>query len=313
MFKRKYSSRYGTRKYGTRKYGTRKYGTRKYGTIKKKSGLPHTTVRTLGRYSDPIAQQRLAPRKAHIQLCQRYSCVDTVPQAAGVGVITVQFFCNNNISGTSFVAPGDNIDGLSALMKVQASANGPRGLNNILFDRFIYAMVLASAIRVRVERTDGPSNVTDGEFYVALTPLSSLDANQVCAGVPTTHMVYGTNTWIGATPQQKWDSVLDMPGTRYGRIGNWNGGLSQKVILKMKHNQSYFNPEPEWIGSSGTNLWCTRTTPGVLPGTSFWNYYALTYYSPQGIAGAVAIPVNVNVDQRWYCRGFDPVAAAILT
>lgn len=284
-------------------------------TMKKRrrKGLPKTRVTTLGRYVDPIAQARLNPRRAKIQLSQRYTCVDTVPQSAGVGVISSMFFCNNNISPAAFVSPGDNIDGLSTLMKVQSAANPPRGVNQKLFDLFIYGMVMASAIRVRVERTNGPSNLTDGEFYVALTPLSHPDAVQVVGGVAGTHLVYGTNVFTGSTPQQQWDSVIDMPGTRYGRIGNWNGGLSQKVILRMKHNQAYFNPEPSWVAASGSSLWCSRTSPLVFGGTNFWNWYALTFYSPQGIASAAAIPINIMVDQRWYVRAWDPVAPAILT
>lgn len=286
---------------------------RKRRTFKKKRALPRTRVRTMGRYADPIAQARLNPRRARIQLCQRYTCVDTVPQAAGVGVITTMYFCNNNICPAAFVAPGDNIDGLDAALKVQSAANPPRGLNQKLFDQFIYAMVMASSLKVRVERTNGPSNPTDGEFYVAMTPLSHPDADQVVGGVPSTHLVYGTNVFTGSTPQQQWDSVIDMPGTRYGRIGNWNGGLSQKVILRMKHNQTYFNPEPSWVAASGSNLWCSRTSPSVFGGTNYWNWYALTFYAPQGITGATAIPVNIMVDQRWYCRAWDPVAPAILT
>lgn len=282
-------------------------------------GLPYTKVRKTGTYAVVVPQSRIAPRKQRIKLEQKYMCQNGLLFGGGAvaGSCDNMFFCVNNISPAAFTnggagASSQNIWGLDADMGACSLANPPRGLNTLLFNNFEYGIVMASELRLKIQRTGNVSNVFDGEFLFALTPVTNAEALQLFTTVGTQPAIgYTTiNNWIGATPAQQWTTCINQPGTVVGRIGPFNSG-KDTCTIRLRHHQNYFNTEPLWPGYLAYQ--CTKTAPYYLPVT-YASFYVFTFYQAQAyVAQAASIPFATTVTQRWYVHAFEPIPAPILS
>lgn len=310
MPKRKAYSRkttYKRRKASTKKsYKKRSFKKRSYKKGSKKSA-PGRRPRTQGSYRTVPLQSAKTPRKGLTVLqCKWESPDSTAVSTTGVGYMNCQFFNNNNINPLSWTTGGDNLVGLDATLAAVNTGNTPRGLNDLCYNRFYYAMVVASSLYIKIARTGAPVATSDGFFEYALTPITSSD---LTIFTPATTPPSSTTIWTGATPAARWKACRSQPGTVTGRLGNI--AASDRVVhLRQKTSQSWFNTEPAWQAQA--NLWCSNGATLNLTGT-YPNWYVLTLYQSSGNGSGGIVDVSITVDQKWYVKTWDPVPAQLIT
>lgn len=281
-------------------------------------GIPHTRVRTTGTYARPVLQSQLAARRLKIQLLQSFSAVTAIPcsTSTGAGALTTQFFCMNTVSPAAFSltggtagAPGDNVVGLNSAIGTASSQHLPRGLTTNLFNYFQYGIVMGSSIRIKHERTSQAANAVDTPVLMALTPMTASDMVQLVTSSPT-RPVYSTNVMVGTGVQAKWDTIINTPGTKTRTLSFINN-LPGHVTLHDSKTYAWMNPEPAALGVAGSNIWDFTAAVGQRA-NGFNGWWALSWYIPAGFSAATDIPINVTIHQRWWVKGFDPIAAALI-
>lgn len=291
-----------------------------------RKGLPHTRIRKTGSFSKSTLQSKNAPRKGNFCIEQKFIYPDyaiQIPTADNTSLCnTYAFFCNNNISPYAFGNSGagtssQNLFGMSAAgFTTRLAVGPPAGVNTLVFNRFQYAMVYGSSLTVRIRRISDPDNVAyDGFIDFAMTPVTFAEAAQLFTGSSTIDWS-PVNEWRGSTASLAWSNCLEQPGTITKRIGNLQGPGPHEITLRMKHNQNYFNTEPNW--KANPNYTVANTVASCyLPKTAanqYANYYVLTYYVGGGSATSGGyMPLEIQVDQKWYVHAFEPVPASIVT
>lgn len=274
--------------------------------------VPSNSVQ--GSYCKPAIQSKAAKRKAHLQIVQKYAVSNSFALIVGVANCLTMWFVNNSISDASFTGlTSDNAgSNLPATFATASSSRRPAGIQTELWAQFQKAQVVGSELIISFSKEAGIT-ADDVPVWVAMTPLTYQDSRSglvggaaLVAGVAPQYI--GNYFGASALAADQWQVIIQQAGTVYRRLNYSATDTSNRVTLRLKHNQSWFNTQPLWQSSSGSHL--TKTGPAQMQGPIFQNMYAVSLYFPT-VNAASFMPLFCSITQKWYINAWDNIPASI--